>query len=421
MQQFRFNSLRTLAVLFFCVMGACTEKEDAAPIVSADFTANETTLEQNSDVRFTDQSTGEPTGWEWAFEGGEPATSTAQHPNISYPNSGTFNVSLRVTNGYNEDTELKDGYITIFSSVAGGFSADERVVPIGASVSFADESAGEPTSWSWIFEGAEPASSTEQNPIISYPGPGTYSVILKVSNAHTENTLTETGYIRVYEPVVAAFTTDVTEILEGGLIQFSDASSGNPTQWNWTFEGGTPATSTDQNPVVLYNNPGEFGVTLNVSHIDHEDTEAREAVVLVEAGETDSNGGSEENAEIIFDVVETMPTPVGGMTAWNKYLAENMQYPKEAVEQEIEGTVFVRFVVETDGNLTSLEITKGIGGGCDEEALRLIREAPKWEPGTQRGGPVRVRMRLSIRFRLNEVIDAGGGGSNGVEQDSRRG
>jgi len=109
----------------------------------------------------------------------------------------------------------------------------------------------------------------------------------------------------------------------------------------------------------------------------------------------------EEKADQIFDVVETMPSPPGGMEGWNKYLSNNLKYPTQARRMGIEGTVYVVFVVNTDGSIQDVEILRGIGGGCDEEAMRVVAAAPKWEPGKQRGKPVRVKMRLPIRFKLS--------------------
>ncbi|HLW19925.1 MAG TPA: TonB family protein [Cyclobacteriaceae bacterium] len=108
-----------------------------------------------------------------------------------------------------------------------------------------------------------------------------------------------------------------------------------------------------------------------------------------------------EKADEIFDVVETMPTPPGGMEGWNKYLSNNLKYPTQARRMGIEGTVYVVFVVNTDGSIQDVEILRGIGGGCDEEAMRVVKAAPNWEPGKQRGKAVRVKMRLPIRFKLS--------------------
>ena len=108
----------------------------------------------------------------------------------------------------------------------------------------------------------------------------------------------------------------------------------------------------------------------------------------------------EEKADEIFTIVEEQPSPQGGLQAFYKYVGENLQYPAQARRMGIEGRVFVQFVVEKDGSLTDIQAVKGIGGGCDQEAIRVISEAPKWKPGKQRGRPVRVRMVLPIMFKL---------------------
>ncbi len=108
----------------------------------------------------------------------------------------------------------------------------------------------------------------------------------------------------------------------------------------------------------------------------------------------------EEKADVIFDVVETQPNPPGGMAGWNKYLSDNLKYPTQARRMGVEGTVIVVFVINTDGSIQDVEVLRGIGGGCDEEAVKIVKGAPKWEPGKQRGKPVRTRMRLPIRFKL---------------------
>jgi TonB family protein len=112
------------------------------------------------------------------------------------------------------------------------------------------------------------------------------------------------------------------------------------------------------------------------------------------------NSGEEE-ADQIFDAVETQPSPPGGMSGWSKYLSDNLKYPTQARRMGIEGHVFVVFVINTDGSIQDVEVLRGIGGGCDEEAVKIVKGAPKWNPGMQKGKPVRTRMRLPIRFKLS--------------------
>ncbi len=105
--------------------------------------------------------------------------------------------------------------------------------------------------------------------------------------------------------------------------------------------------------------------------------------------------------DVIFTVVEDQPEFPGGETARQQFLSDNLRYPQMAREAGIQGTVFVTFVVEIDGSVTDVRIVRGIGGGCDEEAMRVVRMMPNWQPGRQRGQPVRVQFVMPIRFRLN--------------------
>lgn len=104
--------------------------------------------------------------------------------------------------------------------------------------------------------------------------------------------------------------------------------------------------------------------------------------------------------EVIFVIVESMPEFPGGAAERIKYLSENLQYPEIAREANIQGTVHLSFVVETDGRITEVEILRGIGGGCDEEAVRVVENMPRWIPGKQRNVPVRVRFNFPVKFIL---------------------
>ncbi len=118
-----------------------------------------------------------------------------------------------------------------------------------------------------------------------------------------------------------------------------------------------------------------------------------EEVVFEEAPE-------EEEVDEIFSIVEDQPTPQGGMSAFYEFVNKNIKYPNQARRMNIEGKVFVQFVIGKDGSISEVKAVKGIGAGCDEEAVRVIQSAPKWNPGKQRGRPVKVRMILPITFKL---------------------
>lgn len=121
---------------------------------------------------------------------------------------------------------------------------------------------------------------------------------------------------------------------------------------------------------------------------------------LTELIESDP-GMPEEIIETTFEIVETMPEFPGGIEAFYKYIGNNMDYPSAARRMGIEGRVFVQFVIDKDGNVTEATAVRGIGAGCDEEAVRVLENAPKWNPGKQRGRAVKVRMIVPINFSLN--------------------
>ena len=102
----------------------------------------------------------------------------------------------------------------------------------------------------------------------------------------------------------------------------------------------------------------------------------------------------------IFQIVEEMPSYPGGEKALLEYVAKNIKYPQIARETGIQGRVFVGFVVEPDGSVSNVKILRGIGGGCDEEAMRVIKSLPKWKPGKQRGKAVRVSYQIPVVFKL---------------------
>lgn len=113
-----------------------------------------------------------------------------------------------------------------------------------------------------------------------------------------------------------------------------------------------------------------------------------------------NEGGENSQDDQIYDVADKMPRPIGGQDAWEEYLSENLNYPLAARNSKVEGVVYVVFILEKDGRPSNVELLRGIGAGCDEEAKRLVEASPKWTPGENNGEPVRVRMRLPIRFHL---------------------
>jgi TonB family protein len=103
----------------------------------------------------------------------------------------------------------------------------------------------------------------------------------------------------------------------------------------------------------------------------------------------------------VLTVAEVMPEFPGGMDSLIKYLAGNIKYPQQAKEENIEGRVFINFVVEKNGSIGEAKVLRGVGGGCDEEALRVVSGMPDWTPGYNNGKPVRVSYNLPVKFTLD--------------------
>lgn len=114
----------------------------------------------------------------------------------------------------------------------------------------------------------------------------------------------------------------------------------------------------------------------------------------------DKSAPMDADTDQVFQVVEVAPEFPGGMEALIKYLSENIKYPEQAKKDTIQGKVYISFVVEKDGSVADAKVLRGIGGGCDEEALRVVNAMPKWTPGKQRNTPVRVQFNLPIAFKL---------------------
>lgn len=108
----------------------------------------------------------------------------------------------------------------------------------------------------------------------------------------------------------------------------------------------------------------------------------------------------EEVAEQLFLVVEEEASFPGGDKAWAQFLKKNFKYPRNAQRMGIEGKVFLSFIVDKNGVISDIQVTRGIGGGCNEEAIRVLQNSPRWNPGRQRGVAVKSRMALQIAFQL---------------------
>ncbi|MFH1319449.1 MAG: PKD domain-containing protein [Bacteroidota bacterium] len=326
---------------------------ESAPVAS--FTANTTSIAAGGSVNFTDLSTNSPTSWSWTFTGGIPSSSTVQNPtNIVYNDTGCYEVKLVATNIIGSDSLTETCYIDVSSPVSApvaGFTADTTSILPGGSVNFTDLSTNNPTSWSWTFTGGSPSSSTLQNPTnIVYNDTGCYEVKLVATNIIGSDSLTETCYIDVSPPgsaPVADFTADTTSILAGGSVNFTDLSTNNPTSWSWTFTGGTPSSSTVQNPSnIVYNNTGCYEVKLAATNIIGSDS-------LTETCYIDVSPVGMDELQVSCLKFKVYPNPNKGVFNLALYLEE-----KENIKIEI---------FDMQGQLICSERTGRISGFFNKE------------------------------------------------------
>lgn len=318
---------------------------DAGALI-ADFAASSNSVSLGSPVSFTDLSFGNPVAWEWTFENATPATSSEQNPEgITWDETGTFDVSLTVTDSDgNTETMTKADYISVNAEFlmgdqtvttctglffdtggdSGPYDNDEDFTmtfmpgTTGANVIVefqqfnVEENSTCDYDWLKIYDGA----STSANLIGTYCGtdsPGTIEADNEdgalTFEFHSDYSVTESGWkavISCSEPPllpVADFTADTTHIVQGESIQFTDLSTNNPTGWAWVFEGGTPASSSQQNPLIMYEEPGTYDVTLIAQNEFGSDTKTMENFIIV-----DSTIGIDEPGE---SNAKVFPNPIG--------------------------------------------------------------------------------------------------------------
>jgi len=163
-------------------------------------------------------------------------------------------------------SDTSDGYFTIVevTTVTPNFTADVTDIAEGESVIFTDATTGGPTTWEWTFEGGTPETYSGQTPpAIVYDMAGVYDVTLEVGDGVTTYTELKEDYITVGSAPVADFVASETSILVGTTIDFTNNSVGDDMTFEWYFEGGTPETSTEENPTgILYTEAGLFDVQL---------------------------------------------------------------------------------------------------------------------------------------------------------------
>jgi PKD repeat protein len=241
----------------------------SAPV--ADFSGTPTTLCEGNTVTFTDLSTNTPTGWAWSFPGGTPSTSTSQNPTITYNTAGTYNVTLTATNAFGSDPDTKTNYITVneLPGNAGVITGSTNECNNATGVSYSISAVTGATSYNWtVPAGATVASGQGTTNITVNFGTNSGNVSVTPSNSCGNGGINNKAITinTCAGAPVADFSGTPRTLCEGSTVTFTDLSTNTPTGWSWSFPGGTPATSTAQNPTITYNTAGTYNVTLTATN-----------------------------------------------------------------------------------------------------------------------------------------------------------
>ncbi|MDD1718062.1 MAG: PKD domain-containing protein, partial [Methanoregulaceae archaeon] len=231
----------------------------------ADFSANRTGGVAPVAVQFYDHSTGTgPISRFWDF--GDNHTSLEENPVHVYENAGVYTVRLMVTNPVGTDTKVRTGFIVLTAPLGASFTAVPAEGDVPLTVVFTDTSTDNPFSWTWNF--GDGTYSTVQNPIHTYVRPGTYTVTLSVLSLTGSSSASKE--VTVDNPPKASFRANPTMGTDPLTVQFMDTSTGDPTDWEWSFGNGDIALHV-RNPIYTYNQPGTYSVVLHVVKGEQDD------------------------------------------------------------------------------------------------------------------------------------------------------
>jgi PKD repeat protein len=344
----------------------------------ADFTASATDITIGNSVQFTDTSLENPVSWSWTFEGGTPATSTLQNPTVTYNTAGTFDVTLVASNAQGSDIETKLDYISVseksycaskgilftwewiagvqvgkmdnasgaagytdFTSITCDLSGGDKVNVV-LTPGFLDYSYTE--HWKiWIDYNNDKDFDDAGEEVFSGAGSSPVSGSFTVADVDVVTRMRVSmdydgyptpcesftfGEVEDYTVVIggcatqapkADFAASATTILVGDSVTFTDLSTGDPYVWNWTFAGGEPGASTQQNPTITYNTAGTYTVTLTATNECGSDTETKVGYInVIEDGDmyvyditqTANKAGINTTSTAVVTVRDTNNNPV---------------------------------------------------------------------------------------------------------------
>jgi PKD repeat protein len=278
------------------------------------------------------------------------------------------------------------------------FTADQTSIFEGETVNFTDQSTGTITAYNWTLNGATPNTSTDASPSAVYNTAGTYDVNLEItSEGCTVNELKQ-DYISVSAPTAptADFSASATTVNVGGTVDFTDLTTGNPASWSWTFDGGTPATETAQNPTVTYNTAGTYDVSMTATNAYGSDTETKTGYINVVVDYCDA-GSASTAYEYLSNVVLGTIDNASGQTSYSDFTAIMTDaYPGDDLSftATLSGGYGTDHVLvwadwNRDGDFVDTGesvYTSAEGAGPHSGTISV--------PGTVTSGQVRVRVRL---------------------------
>lgn len=236
-------------------------------------------------------------------------------------------------------------------------------------------------------------------------------IILRDEDVHTTDDLAKEGKVAstTREASGATATNDVlakpAKIIRGKVVSSED---GMPLPGiNVMIKGTTTGTVTDEhgNYEIALHQPEQtllfsfIGMTsAEVRTLGKEEINVRLSPDVVSLSEVVVTGYSRSSSPTIETPEYEMAEPEGGRKAFKKYLEQNVVYPKEALQNKVEGRVTVEFTIWPNGQLTDFQVIKGIGSGCDEELIRLIKHGPAWTPSKRNGQPVKETAKVRLKF-----------------------
>jgi len=243
-------------------------------------------------VKYKNLSSSNSNTFIWDFPGGTPSSSTLKDPPvIVYPRKGVFDVKLTAKNARFTSVKVENGYITVDTIPIASFT---HAPPVGTLIDFTNTSI-DATSYSWDF--GDNKSSTEPNPSHSYAGPGLYTVILKAVNSC--GTTSDTQKVEIAKALGSNFKVPNTLGCAPFTVQFENTST-NAISYEWSFPGGNPSTSNLLNPVVVYNTPGKYDVTLVAINGPDRETTTKTQFITVESMPIPSFTSNIVKTEVFF-------------------------------------------------------------------------------------------------------------------------